>query len=412
MSSLEEALAAVPPGQTSVHTLRDADEAIPDLPRRLVAALAEGSLRLAPTLDAPPDAPLSFGLLAVLRWLARLPASRLVELPSTYFASLLDEPDEKIRLASAQLLAHFPREAYAAFVPRATKVAQAEARAVAAALALGGLRDAAWTDDEALAALPALEQLASSLRAQPKKDASDAAEMARRRVVAALREAVQRDDVAAFERFARGAPVDGRMPGELSQHFTFLAQACSSGARALATWLLARGADASRALLGLAPSESVSGLALLLELARPSPEALATAFDAAVISPRVHRAPQVEALAPRLAAIELTHALEPQLPLLATLARFGLIHVLLGRPEQDAMLAEIPEAVLAAARARDVGLELAPGARYVELVRASRLSLAERMRRDERHAPPTLEQLDWMDRLTKCEAKLKRAGKA
>ena len=411
MHELEAALAAVPPAQKSVHTLRDADLVIPDLPRRITAALTDGSLVLVRQLDAPAEAPISFGWLAVVRWLATLPAERHAGVPASFFAALLDDADEPLRIAAAQALAHHPREAFAAFGPRAAATATKEAHAVAATLALGALRDARWTDEEARSALAALEALARALRAQAKKDAGDAAELARRRVLDALRSAIARDDVAAFDRFGRGATGDDRMPGEISPNFTFLAEACGAGARQLAARLLTCGADVPRALLGLAGSSSALGLALLLELAPLDEAALARGLDAAVISPHPHRAPQVQAIAARLSSIELTHPVEPNLPFLATLARFGLLQALEGKEEAEAMTKPMPAEVIAKVQARDVGIELRRGARFVDLVPASRASAEARLRQTRNHGSPSLQELEWRERLIVCEAWLRQSGR-
>lgn len=118
-SDLEHALAGISPGNTSVQTLRAADAAIPDLPRRLVAALSDETLSLGRSLDGPPDAALSFGLLAVVKWLGELSSERLADVPAAFFEALLDDPDKKLRAAAAIAIARYTKEALSALSARA-----------------------------------------------------------------------------------------------------------------------------------------------------------------------------------------------------------------------------------------------------------------------------------------------------
>ncbi len=408
MSDLETLLAAVPPAPKPVHTLRRADESIPDLPRRLVAALGDGTLTLARSLEAPAGSTLTFGWVAVVRWLGELPTERLAGVPPHFFEVLLDDAEKQLRTAAAMALAgRFPREA----LPALERLAAAEApdrRDLAAALGLQLVRAPALTPDDALRAMPVLERLASALRGQGKKDAKDAADSARKLVQQGLDAAFTADDPEAVARFLQGAEVDSRMPGELSQHFTLLSVACARGARRVATLLLSRGADPVRAALGLARSTFPNGLELLLELAPLGPEALSRALDTAVLAPFTQRPAQVRLLAERLPSLDVSHSIEPGLPLAATLARLGLLDALEGKPEEGAIRQPIAPEVVAALLTR--GIRLEPGARLADVVPAARRSLEQRLEGERRRGAPSLEDLERVESLSRCEEWLRGKG--
>ena len=408
-NDLLEALAAVPVGNTSVDTLRGADRAIDELPRRVVDAIEQGRLTLEPGLDGAADSPISFGLLAVLKWLAELGAERLAGVSASFFMARLDDPDKKLRSTAALALANFPAPALQWFEAHAGAEA-VETRELAASLVARLFRNGHTTPEDARRLVPMLEKLSAGLRGQGKKDASDALTTARAQRLTGLRAAIASDDVDAFGRLFEGEALDGRMPGELSKHLTFLAEACSRGARRIAALLLQRGADPSRAVLGLACSTSVEGLELLLESAPLEAGALHTALEAAVFAPHAKRYEQARALAQRLAAIDVRRVVAHDVPLLVSLARLGLLEILEGKPEQ-ALLDE-PLDAPTLERLRTSNLTLREGASAADIVPAAAKSLEASIHQQRRHGMPTIEDLERMASLTRCSAWLERRGKS
>jgi hypothetical protein len=408
-TDLIEALAAVPAENTSVATLRSADRAIEDLPRRLVDAVAQGGLSLEPGLDGATDAPISFGLLAVFKWLAELGPERLACVPASFFVARLADPDKKLRAAAALALAHFPEPALQWFEAHAGAEA-VETRELAASLVAQLFRSERTTPDDARRLVPILEKLTAGLRGQGKKDASDTLAAARARRLSGFRAAIAADDVDAFVRYFEGESLDGRMPGELSKHFTFLAEACSRGSRRIAALLLQRGADPSRAVLGLACSTSVEGLELLLEIASIDAGALQTALEAAVFAPHVKRYEQTRALAKRLPAIDVRRVVAHDVPLLVSLARVGLLEILEGRPEASSIAEPLDVATIE--RLRTSNLALRDGSSAADIVTAAARSLEASIREQRRHGMPTLEELERLESLTRCAAWLERRGRS
>jgi hypothetical protein len=406
-TDLIEALAAVPAGNTSVATLRSADRAIDDLPRRLVDAIALGGLSLEPGLDGASDSLISFGLLAVVKWLAELGPERLACVPASFFVARLAGPDKKLRSAAVLGLAHYPEPALQWFDAHASAEA-VETRELAASLVAPLFRNEHTTPDDARRLVPVLEKLCAGLRGQGKKDASDALAAARAQRLSGFRAAIASDDVDEFGRFFEGEAPDGRMPGELSKHFTYLAEACSRGARRIAALLLQRGADPSRAVLGLACSTSVEGLELLLEVAPIDAAALQTALEAAVFVPHVKRYEQARALAKRLPSIDVRRVVAHDVPLLVSLARLGLLEILEGQPDQS--LLDEPLDVPTLERLRTSNLALRDGASAADVVAAAAKSLEASIREQRRHGMPSLEELERMESLTRCTAWLEQRG--
>lgn len=260
--------------------------------------------------------------------------------------------------------------------------------------------------EDARRLLPVLESLALALRGQAKKDATDALEIAHALRDKGLKGAFVEDDLEGATRYLEGNEIDGRIPGEMSRNFTFLAHACSCGARRIATRLLEPGADPARAARGLASSTSETGLALLLEIATLEPSALQLALDAAVLSPYTERLAQTNAIAARLPSIDVSRVVAHEVPLLVTLARLGLLSILEGKPE----FARISDALDASvvARLRTSNLALGEGARVADVVPAARMAIQQYLREARRTGSPTLEDLERAERLEACERWLRK----
>lgn len=403
MSELEAALTAVPPENTSVRTLRSADASIDDLPRRLVAALGDGSLTLARTLDGPPDAQITFGLLAVVKWLAGLSPERLEGVPPSFFAELLDDADKKLRRAAVVGMGHYPDAALTEISARAG-ADDLEQRELAAGMSAQLCRDREVRYENAARLRPILVELVGRVRGQAKKDAKDALEVVEKRAMEGFKSsfhaALSADDVDAVVEHIEGRGVDGRMPGEMSSDFTFLALACSCGARRTAGGLLARGADASRAVRGLACSTSTDGLALLLELTVPDAPSLEAALASCVLAPFPGREAQARALAAHLDSIDVHQSVEHGVPFLVTLARRGLLFLLDGTP-QRAQITK-PLAPNLTARLRQSNLAVGDGASAADIVPAAIESVRAMIREDVRHGSPRLEDRERLETLERC----------
>lgn len=403
MAELEEALAAVPPENTSVRTLRHADETIDELPRRLVAALGDGRLVLARSLDGPPDARITFGLLAVVKWLAGLGPERLEGVPSSFFAELLEDDDAKLRRAAVRGMAHYPNEALAEILARADSD-DTEQRELAAGMAAGLCRDREVRYEDAVRLRPVLGTLSGRVRGQTKKDAKDALEVVERRATegfkTALQAALSADDADAVLALLEDRAIDGRMPGEMSGDFTFLALACSHGARRTAQSLLDRGADASRAALGVAPAPSADGLSLLLELTALDAPALDATLAACALAPSTGREAAARALAPHLESIDVQRTVEPGVPFLVTLARRGLLFVLDGTPQAAEIAKALPPSLVA--RLRQSNLALPDGASTADIVPAAIAAVRGVIRSDARRGPPRQSDQERLETLERC----------
>lgn len=162
-TDLIAALSAVPAANTSLDTLRGADRTIEDLPHRLVDAIAQGRLTLEEGLDGASDAPISFGMLAVLKWLATLGPERLDRVPASFFVARLASPDKKLRLAAARALAQFPGPALQWLEAHGDDEA-VETGEVAAGLVGLLFRNGQTTPEDALRLVPMLERLSARLR--------------------------------------------------------------------------------------------------------------------------------------------------------------------------------------------------------------------------------------------------------
>jgi hypothetical protein len=403
MLELEEALAAVPPGNTSVRTLRRADETIDDLPRRLVAALVDGSLVLARSLDGPPDARITFGLLAVVKWLASLGPERLEGVPPSFFSELLEDDDGKLRRAAVVGMAHYPDEALTEISARADSD-DTEQRELAAGMAAGLCRDREVRYEDAVRLRPVLVELTGRVRGQAKKDAKDALEVVERRVTegfkTALAAALSADDADAVAAHLEDRDIDGRMPGEMSGDFTFLALACSHGARRTAQSLLDRGADASRAVLALAGMPTADGLSLLLDLTVLDAPSLDAALAACALAPSTGREAVARTLAAHLESIDVHRSPEPGVPFLVTLARRGLLFVLDGTPQAAEIAKALPPSLVA--RLRQSNLALPDGATAAHIVPAAIEAVRGVIQSDARHGSPRRADQERLETLERC----------
>ncbi|MCB9602465.1 MAG: hypothetical protein H6721_27130 [Sandaracinus sp.] len=156
---LSQLISRRPSNYGAVNTLRDAEEAIPQLKERLVASLLDGSIVLSMSsepLDPPDDAvpaTIPFGIVAVLEWLAESPIS---EASNTLALSMLDAPWADVRGAAASVLAQTPTLALSEIKSR---VEDEDTRRVESAFLLAGWMTRYRT-------LPADAQLKSQLGAR------------------------------------------------------------------------------------------------------------------------------------------------------------------------------------------------------------------------------------------------------